>query len=154
MVQELRNPPFWSINFLVVTVYKVPLFSKDLITFLIFFIPLFVSIISELITDEISLLTFSAIILVTVSKRNFGISFPDLGRSSLFLIKYIAIVYGVASFYNISGDQVKKARKIILTVPSLIVGFLIILYYVINYSKKPYEALKLVYQLVITYAEN
>ena len=45
--RKLSNPPFWQVNFLVVPFNKIPLFSKELITFIIFFVPLFVSAIPE-----------------------------------------------------------------------------------------------------------
>ena len=46
-LKKLRNPPFWVVIFLVVPFNKIPLFCKDLITLVISFISLFVSVIPE-----------------------------------------------------------------------------------------------------------
>ena len=52
-----RNPPFWFLTFLVVQINKIPLFSKYLITFIIYSISFIVSVLLlafiEPITDEI-----------------------------------------------------------------------------------------------------
>lgn len=53
----LSNSPFW-LKFLAVTLNKISLFSYDLITFLISFILLLVSVIPELISYESFLLSF------------------------------------------------------------------------------------------------
>ena len=45
--RKLSNPPFWLVTFLVVPFNKIPLFSKELIIFIIFFVSLFVSAIPE-----------------------------------------------------------------------------------------------------------
>ena len=74
---------------------KIPLFSTDLITFIISFISLFVGVIPEPITEEISLLIFSVRLLVSAFLRSLGMSLFDLGLS-LFLIKSIAVVYFIA----------------------------------------------------------
>ena len=42
-----RSPPFWYITYSVVPFNKIPLFSKDLITFIISIVSLFVSVIPE-----------------------------------------------------------------------------------------------------------
>ena len=44
---KLRNSPYLLVIFVVVTFIKIPLFSKGLITFIIFFISLFVRAIPE-----------------------------------------------------------------------------------------------------------
>ena len=49
---KLRSSHFWPVIFLVVTFSKIPLFSKDLFTFLISFISLFVRVNPEHVTDE------------------------------------------------------------------------------------------------------
>ena len=46
-VGKLRNPPSWLVIFLVIPFIKFPLLFKDLITFTIFFILVFVRVISE-----------------------------------------------------------------------------------------------------------
>ena len=46
-LRKLRNPSSWVLTFLMVFFNKTPLFSKDLIAFLISFISLFVSISPE-----------------------------------------------------------------------------------------------------------
>ena len=59
----------------------MPLFSKDLITFMISFASLFVSAIVEAITDENPLLSFLLIVLSPEFKRTFSKSVADLGIS-------------------------------------------------------------------------
>ena len=44
-------------------------------------------------------------------KKNFGTSFTDLGRSLLFLIKFIAIIFSVVFPYNISGIRSEKKEE-------------------------------------------
>ena len=44
---KLRNSPYLLVIFVVVTFIKIPLFSKGLIIFIIFFISLFVRVIPE-----------------------------------------------------------------------------------------------------------
>ena len=53
-LRKVKNPPSWLVIFLVVLLNKIPLFSKDLITFIICFISLFVvnRIIPEPVNDE------------------------------------------------------------------------------------------------------
>ena len=46
-VGKLRNTPSWLVIFLVIPFIKFPLLFKDLITFTIFFILVFVRVISE-----------------------------------------------------------------------------------------------------------
>ena len=46
-LRKLSDPPSWLVIFLVVPFSKIPLFSKDLITFTISFISLFVNVIQE-----------------------------------------------------------------------------------------------------------
>ena len=48
-LRKLRNPPFWLLMILVLVVSfnKIPVFSKDLITFAISFTSLFVSVVPE-----------------------------------------------------------------------------------------------------------
>ena len=43
--RKFKNPPFWLVIFLVVPFNEIPLFHKDLITFLVSFISLFVIVI-------------------------------------------------------------------------------------------------------------
>ena len=45
--RKLSNPSFWLIIFLLVPFNKIPLFSKELIAFIISFISMFVSVIPE-----------------------------------------------------------------------------------------------------------
>ena len=45
-LRKFKNPPSWLVIFLVVPCNKITLFSKDLITLIIFFISLFVRVIS------------------------------------------------------------------------------------------------------------
>ena len=49
----MGNFPFWLVIFLVVPFNEISLFSKDLITFIISFISLFVRVIPEPVIDEI-----------------------------------------------------------------------------------------------------
>ena len=46
-LRKFKNPPSWQVIFVVVSFIKIPLFSKDLITFIIYFISLFVRVIPE-----------------------------------------------------------------------------------------------------------
>ena len=46
------DPPYWLVIFWVVSCNKISLFSKDLITFIIYFISLFVKVIPEPKIDE------------------------------------------------------------------------------------------------------
>ena len=68
-LRKLRNPPSWLVFFLVVHFIKIPLFSKDLITFIISFISLFVRVIPQPIVNEIPFSIFLPIILSPVSTR-------------------------------------------------------------------------------------
>ena len=56
-LRKLTNPPSWLLISPVVHFNKIPLFSKDLITF-ISFISFFVKVIPEPVIDEIPFLTF------------------------------------------------------------------------------------------------
>ena len=49
-LRKFKNPPSWLVIFLVVSFNKIPLFSKDLITFIISFISLLVRVIPEPVT--------------------------------------------------------------------------------------------------------
>ena len=91
-------------NFISSSLYKTPLFSKGLITFIIYFISLIVSVSHEPITDEIFLLSILWVILIPAFKRKFGMYFSDLGIS-LFLIKPIVIVAGIILPDNILGSN-------------------------------------------------
>ena len=51
-VKNFRNPPSWLVIFLVLPFYNIPPFPKDLITFIISFISLFLSIKAEPLIDE------------------------------------------------------------------------------------------------------
>ena len=44
-------PPPWLVIFAIVSFYKIPLFSKDLVTSMIYFISLFVRVIPEALLD-------------------------------------------------------------------------------------------------------
>ena len=46
-LRKLRNLPSWLVFFLVVSLNKIPLFSKDLIDFIIYFVLLIVRVIPE-----------------------------------------------------------------------------------------------------------
>ena len=52
-------------------------------------------------------------ILASAFKRNFRTSFSDLGRSLLFLIKSIAIIFSVTFPYNISIVRSDKTEGIL-----------------------------------------
>ena len=69
------NPPFRLVIFLVAPFNKIPLFSKDLITFII---SLFVRVIPESLIDEISFSIFLQIVLSPASTRisSFNFSVP------------------------------------------------------------------------------
>ena len=54
---KFKNPLSWLVTFLVVPFNKIPLFSKDLFTFIISFILLFVRVILETVNHEIPFLT-------------------------------------------------------------------------------------------------
>ena len=44
-LRKFKNPPLWLVMFLVIPFNKMPLFSKDLATFIICFMPVFVRVI-------------------------------------------------------------------------------------------------------------
>ena len=44
-LRKFKNPPSWLVIFLVVSFNKIPLFSKDFVTFIISFISLFIRVI-------------------------------------------------------------------------------------------------------------
>ena len=50
-LRKLRNPPSWVLISVEVPFDSIPLFSKDLFTFIISFISLFVRVISEPVVD-------------------------------------------------------------------------------------------------------
>ena len=50
-LRKFRNPPPWLVIFAIVPFYKIPLFSKDLVTSIIYFISLFVRVIPEALLD-------------------------------------------------------------------------------------------------------
>ena len=56
-LRKLRNRPSWLLIFLVVLFNKIRLFSKDLITFVMYFISLFAIAIPEPLLDVNSLLS-------------------------------------------------------------------------------------------------
>ena len=68
-LRKLRNPASWLLTFLVVPFNKIPLFSKDLISFIVSFILLFATVIPETEIAEIPFLTFLPVILSPVSAR-------------------------------------------------------------------------------------
>ena len=71
--EKLRNPFSSLLMFLVVAFNKVPLFSKDLITFMIYFISWFVSVTSELLNkDEDLILILLLPKLYTAPEKAFG----------------------------------------------------------------------------------
>ena len=47
----VKNPPSWLVIFLVVPFNKIPLFSKDLITFIIYFLSSFLELFLIPVTD-------------------------------------------------------------------------------------------------------
>ena len=49
---KLKNPPSGLVILLVVSFNKIPVFAKDLVTSIIFFISLFVRVIFELTIDD------------------------------------------------------------------------------------------------------
>ena len=50
-IRRLKNPTFWLVIFPVVPSNKIPLFYKDLITFILSFILLFLRVISKPLLD-------------------------------------------------------------------------------------------------------
>ena len=56
-LRTLRNPPSWLVTFLLVPLNKIYLFSKDVITFIIYFISSFFRVIPEPVIDNIPFLT-------------------------------------------------------------------------------------------------
>ena len=71
-----------------VTMDKTTVFSKDLITFTIFFVSLFVSVFPEPIIVERPLLFFLLIILSLTFKRTLGETVGDLAISVVFFITF------------------------------------------------------------------
>ena len=68
-IRKFKNRPYWQAIFLVVSFNEIPLFSKDLITFIISFISWFVRVIPEPVSDKIPLLIFLSIMLIPASTR-------------------------------------------------------------------------------------
>ena len=69
----MRNTPIWLLIFWVVPYNKMCLFSKDVITFTISFISLFVSISAEDVIQKSPFLFFLPLILTPVSTRRLSI---------------------------------------------------------------------------------
>ena len=69
-LRKFKNSPSWLVIFPLLPLNKIPLFSKDLITFIRFFISLFVKVIPEPLIDEIPFLIFLPIISRHVSGQN------------------------------------------------------------------------------------
>ena len=69
VLRKSINPPSWLVVFVVVPFIKISVFSKDLITFTISFISLFVRVIPEPVIDEIPFLIFLPIKLSPVSRK-------------------------------------------------------------------------------------
>ena len=67
--RKLENSVSWLVVFLVVSFYKIPLFSEDLITFIISFISLLVKFIPEPACFAIFPLNFSLIVSTVVSEK-------------------------------------------------------------------------------------
>ena len=67
-LRKLRNHPFWQVTFLVFPLV-IPLFSEDLITFIISFISLVVNVILQSFTPTESTAYLSLIKLYSASKR-------------------------------------------------------------------------------------
>ena len=68
-IRKFKNRPYWLVIFLVISFNEIPLFSKDLISFIISFISCFVRVIAEPVTDKIPFLIFSSIMLIPASTR-------------------------------------------------------------------------------------
>ena len=77
---NINDGPYWLAIFLVVSFNEIPLFSKDLITFIISFISWFVRVIPEPETNEIPLLTFLLIMLISGS-TSISLSVPVILNS-------------------------------------------------------------------------
>ena len=72
---NINDGPYWLAIFLVVSFNEIPLFSKGLITFIISFFSWFVRVIPEPVTNEILLLTFLLIMLISGStSRSLSVS--------------------------------------------------------------------------------
>ena len=68
-IRKFGNGPYWLAIFLVVPFNEIPLFSKDLITYIISLLSSFFRVIPEPATDELQLWIFLPIILNLASTR-------------------------------------------------------------------------------------
>ena len=68
-IRKFKNRPYWLLIFIVVSFNEIPLFSKDLITFIMSFISRFVRVIPEPVSDKIPFLIFLSIMLIPASTR-------------------------------------------------------------------------------------
>ena len=75
-IRKFKNCPYWRALFLVVSFNEIPLFSKDLITFIISFISWFIRVIPEPVTNEIAFLIFLPIMLIPASTSLSLFSYP------------------------------------------------------------------------------
>ena len=77
--RKLSNTPSWLVVFPVVPFNKILLFYKDLLTYIMSFISLFVSIITIPDNNESPLLIFLGEVLIPAIMWRFWKIFPDLG---------------------------------------------------------------------------
>ena len=108
-IRKFGNRPYWLAVFLVVPFNEILLFSKDLITFIIFFLSSFIRVIPEPVTDELQLLIFLPIILIPASSRIslFNFSVPVIFNSfanELMLTNDVIFLIGVIGRPKISSE--------------------------------------------------
>ena len=77
-LRKFRNPPSWMVIFVVVPLNKIPLLSKDLITFITSFISLFVGVIPEPLPVIYYLLNLSICLFKKFFPKFLAISVPFL----------------------------------------------------------------------------
>ena len=108
-IRKFGNRPYWLAVFLVVPFNEILLFSKDLITFIIFFLSSFIRVIPEPVTDELQLIIFLPIILIPASSRIslFNFSVPVIFNSfanELMLTNDVIFLIGVIGRPKISSE--------------------------------------------------
>ena len=112
-LKQLRNPPSWQVTFLLAPFNKIPLFSKDFITFIISFISVFVRAIPEPEIDEIPFLIFLP------SRLS-----PASTRMSLFIFLAPRFFYSFAIEFSNESNPLNCAlgRSYILDEPNILGG--------------------------------
>ena len=133
---------------------KIPLFSKDLITFILSFISLFLKVIPDAVINEIPVLIFLPIIWSLVSRK----SLLSIYLQSLFFNSFANefFIEFTDNIISLSGDLNILVRPNRNRPNCTILGNRIFENFISADESfaKLYEFVKLVYQLMIIYVKN